>query len=229
MNKPLEDEQWSHRFNWWWRSVFVDAKTVGKDPQQWTEFSSLLNHLRTGNKPARRASGAPQEIQPSPIDGKLLGLLNQERQRSAFLYELCKRIKGTYEFNKPWIELNEVQWQELENRWPATFQQHIIYEVNFCNQAPIKAGWTQRLPASWNMHLNDGTLTEYFRKFINSERARLNIPNPRQHAGRPLRPISWRPIELLDIDAHKLQQLSPAQHSQISKAKKLWKTKVNNS
>jgi hypothetical protein len=154
-------------------------------------------------------------------------MINQQRERSAFFYELCKRMTGKYEFKKPWPELTEKQRQILESRWPEKSQRPKIYDVTFKKRSPVKSGWTRRLPASWNLKLNDGTLVEGFDKFIQSERKRLNIPNPRQHAGRRLRPISWKPIELLDIQRNVRDRvLSTSEHSQISKVKKKWE-KVN--
>src|SRR6266478_7579442 len=62
--------------------------------------------------------------------GVLFGLLNQARERSAFLYELQGRLTDKYEWEKPWIELTEDQKARLEQRWPDE-QEHLILEEGY--------------------------------------------------------------------------------------------------
>ena len=248
MSDGLTDESLTKRFEWWWKSVFVDAKKLGNYPQNLTKAFGLPTHLLSEDSEVSQASSKAWRKTKSPIPGQMLGLLWHTREQSAFFYELGKRITGKYEFEKSWIGLSEEQKKVLEARWPDEFEQHVICEYRKsgshlaetqwnqikaplpeeiqrhfnCAGAPAKPGWTGPLPDSWNLHLNNGTLSKEFIALIKSERDRLKIPNPRQHAGRALKPISWRPIELLDINNGQLRSLSDSERSQISKAKKRW-------
>jgi len=199
---PLE-ESLAERFKWWWRGLFVDMKAKA------TQSSSLASAI---------------EALPTAdvnLFGALFGILNQARERSAFLYELGMRISGKYEWDMPWIELTEDQKDQLERRWPEQ-QEHLIVEVGNADRPP-RPGWTQRMPISLNLRLNNKTLSAAVLQILDRERKALGIPNPPPNSGMKRRPRSWRPIELLDIQRDGVRVLSTAESSQISKVKKLAK------
>jgi hypothetical protein len=213
------DDQYAERFNWWWRGVFVNVS--GNALDSWLELNALV--------PARlfEEAGVPPPASPPKAKqgcglGFLFAAMNKPKERSAFLYELKKRIDDKYEFKKSWIELTEGQRKTLEERWPDT-RDRVDYEVSSSFHKESKHGFTHYLNASWNLRLNDHTLMQAFQRFIKSERLRLGIKNPKQHAGRPTRPLSWRPIELLDLQIHHVRVLNTSEHSQISKARRFLK------
>jgi hypothetical protein len=80
---------------------------------------------------------------------------------------------------------------------------------------------------SWNLKLNNTTLAKAFLRLIESERKRLRMPNPKKNKGRKLRHLSWRPIELLDIQLNGVRVLNNAESSQVSKARKLYSSVVS--
>ena len=249
MSATLDEEELAKRFNWWWRSVYVGAKDSEEPSLYFRQIhewaAKVLNDDQGESEALSIRPQAPALAKP----GKLLGLAWKKRERSAFLYELDRRMTGKYLLKKPWIDLSEKQQKALEARWPDGFHQNLICEYRHPGShlaekqwnktkaslpeeiqtrfsradAPVKPGWTRPLPDSWNLHLNDNTLSKAFLSLIKSERNRLKVPNPRQHAGKARRPISWKYIELLDIHRLKLRTLSDGERSEISKARKLWK------
>src|SRR5947209_2135049 len=76
-----------------------------------------------------------------------------EHKRSAFLYELEKRISGKYRFRKPWIYLDEEHRSQLWQLWPDRPRAGIAqYSLS---HFPAMPGWTTPVVASWNLRLND--------------------------------------------------------------------------
>jgi hypothetical protein len=61
---------------------------------------------------------------------------------------------------------------------------------------------------------------------IESKRAELRIPNPPPNKGRNLRPLSWRPIELMDLRKANLRTLNDSERSSVSKAIRLYHARI---
>lgn len=202
----LSDADLVKRFSWWWRGVFVGRKNKAKQlPPLATGVEALL-------------SGAEANFLGGQLD-VLFGILNQARERSAFLYELGARITSKYEWGKPWIELTEDQKGQLEQRWPDQ-QEHLIFEEGYGDKPP-RSGWTRRITLSVNLALHNRTISTALLQLLNTERKRLGVPNPPPNQGMRRRPRSWKAIELLDIERYGVRALNNAETSQTSKAKKL--------
>ncbi|SRR5260370_37988196 len=102
MNRELDSEaELARRFNWWWRGVFVGMR------KELSELGSIAA-LWKWNEETEKLSVAEENVAEKDINA-LFGLLNLRRERSAFLYELQKRVAGRYEMGKAWIFLNERQ------------------------------------------------------------------------------------------------------------------------
>jgi len=202
----LSDEDLAKRFNWFWRDIFVDMKSRAK---QLPPIAPAVEALHTG-----------AEIDPFGEKwGVLFGLLNQARERSAFLYELQGRLTDKYEWEKPWIELTEDQKARLEQRWPDE-QEHLILEEGYGDKPP-RPGWTRRMTLSMNLALNNGTISEALLALLNRERERLGVVNPAPNQGMKRRARSWKPIEFLDIQRHGVRALNSSETSEVSKVRKL--------
>lgn len=212
VNPQLELEaKLAKRFNWWWRGVFVEVKAKVKD------LGSLAGCLAPSGG-AERSSGA-EAAAGAERSGVLFGLLHLRRERSAYLYELGKRVSGKYEFAKPWILLTEAQWRRLEQRWPDP-EEHLVCEEGGVG-TPTRAGWTRRITVSANLRLHNRTILTALMELIAGERRRLRMPNPRPNQGRKRRSRSWRAIELLDLQHDGVRVLNNGESSQISKVRKL--------
>jgi len=144
--------------------------------------------------------------------------------RSAFLYELAARIKGTYEFGKPWPELSDSQKAKLTNRWPIDYAYPWGCFIGQVGKPP-KPGWTEHSGHSYDLRLHDGTLVKLFLEWITNERKRTGI-YVRQNELRRSRGFSWRPLELLDIQKAKIRALSDSERSQLSKTKKHYQASI---
>lgn len=147
-------------------------------------------------------------------------------ERSAFLYELAARVNGRFEFRKPWILLPRKKRDLLALRWPV--KNYIGSAVHWTPEsfpgfeAEGDKGCTRYRKASFNLALNDEALVAAFRRYILDERKRTGI-YPRRNSGQRRRPLSWRPIELLDLrnlhaNGKVDRQLDDSERSQVSKA-----------
>lgn len=143
----------------------------------------------------------------------------EELERSAYLYELGARVSGEYEFGKTWLKLPREKWEELAYRWPMdTSLRSGISEAQ--PDRTHRTGWTPYRRLSFNLLLNDSTLTRCFRRMIKDAREQTKIPSPKPNKGRRNRGFSWRPLELMDLQRFASRELNDSERSQVSKAKK---------
>jgi len=79
---------------------------------------------------------------------------------------------------------------------------------------------------AFNLHLPNETLARMFVRWLKSERKRTGIYT-HSNTGQKRRPISWRPVELLDIQRLNLRVLTDSERSQVSKVKKQFRRVFN--
>lgn len=145
----------------------------------------------------------------------LLGLYRDYFELSAYYYELRARFDGKYAwgFGHPWVYCSREQRRMLGCLWPSP------YPVQ--NWTPAESGkpeWraVDRLPL--NLQLNDSVLVEQFASEVKQLRERWQIPAPATGQGVRRKPISWLPIELMDVRHYQIRTLNDSERSQVSKA-----------
>ena len=200
MTSTLHTPENARRFNWWWRGLFVreegptaiglsiDLKIIAPSIR-WSKNPDVGNTFRS------RYAGY---------------------ERSACLYELERRVEGKYGFEVPWIELKERWRQVLRERWPDLPIRASLRSSH--RKYPAQAGWTTPQWISFNLKLNDKALLDGFKRFVGSERIRLSQPNPHENAGVRRRPLTWLPIEFLDLQQSGLHILSVRRSTRNSAA-----------
>jgi len=212
--EKLSDEEIrsKYRFNWWWRP------------------GGLSRYL---NNAAYRGAHPEQ-----PGDLFFMHFVTWdwvEHMHSAFNYELWARVKGKFEFGRPWPELVKEDWRRLLNRWPPPH--HWIGPISVHGQDEVEighfglswssfesrvrgeklrtSGWSDPVPYSFNLTCPTKTLLRSLKTIIEDERKKRGIRvNPT--AGRHPKPLSWRPVELLDLK--KYRKLTSSERSQVFKA-----------
>lgn len=164
------------------------------------------------------ADGAPSIFRQgdSPQWTRLLfGLYEDRFQQSAFYYELRARSGERYawDFGHPWIYCSRQQRCMLDCLWPNPYP-----AKNWLPSDIGKPEWQQLVGVSFNLRLNATVLTERFHEEIERLRHRHGIPKPAPGGGVRRKPMTWRPIELLDIRRYDIRDLDDAERSQVSKA-----------
>jgi hypothetical protein len=219
---------YAFRFRWWWRVVFQAPAPTVSMVEALQPFIRATQHLLGENPPAPETSRCPEsqsECAPEfPINPRLYGILNQRRERSAFLYELGGRVTGKFEFGFAWIELDEAHKAELEQRWPQPGERIVCEKLT---RGETEHDGHVQLPVScWNLKMSDETLNAKFQEFITHQRDTLGIPNPKRSEGRGRRPLSWRPVELMDLRTHTGYVLNDSERSSVSKAVRLYEGSI---
>jgi|GEM_PF-1170723 len=145
----------------------------------------------------------------------MLPIFQDHFERSSYLYELAARYKKRYAhpFGHSWIFCSNEERRMLDCLWP--------------NPGPFRH-WLPSLKDHrlfvrlhyhrFNLSLNDSVLVEQFRKAIQQERKLNNIDRPKPGYGIRRRPISWKPIELMDLRYFTNRVLNESERSQVSKA-----------
>ena len=147
-------------------------------------------------------------------------------ERSAFLHELSARIGRKPKGWKPWLKLKEAEREAIAEKWPCENRQ--LRGGTFASsESSPPPGYTAYVgKIAFNLHHPNETLARMFVRWLESERKRTGIV-VRSNSGQKRRPVSWRPIELLDIQRLKLRVLTDSERSQVSKAKKQFQRVFN--
>ena len=194
------DRRATLKFCWWWNLFHSSAWLADKKEKLW-------NYSNRFEKKWRQHFGS------------FAMEWDHQHRRSAFLHEIGRRVDPDYAWKCPYIHLTATQRKELFQRWPVDESCLGNYEVGRLEDVP-KAGWTPFKGLSFNLNRNDEGLMRELKLFIQHERMKLEIPNPKPNKGRRNRGFSWRPVELLDFQMHKNHVLNDAERSQVSKARK---------
>lgn len=164
------------------------------------------------------------EIYPE-FETKIEFRLYQDRwKRSAYIYELGKRVTGSYEFGDPWHKLPLKTRQQLAARWPM--------DNTFLTTTGGGLGRKQKDRLAdfdgvyFNLDASDEALVRMFKTEIAHQRRLLGIPSPKPNAGKVNRGVSFRPVELMDLGANKVRPLSASERSQVSKARRFFKASI---
>lgn len=188
-------------FCWWWNVLNPAAWSVDKHDELWA-YSN-----RFEKKWKRRQSLFAMEWSL------------QQHLRSAFLHEMGRRVDPGYLWKLPYVQLTHEQRQELLQRRPVSEARFGDYEFGNLEDTP-KPGWTSFKGFSFNLNRNDESLMQALKRFIQVERKKLGIPKPKPNQGRINRGLSWRPVELMDLQKYRGRALNDAERSLVSKAKK---------
>lgn len=139
-------------------------------------------------------------------------------ERSAFLHELSARLGRKPKNWKPWLKLKKAERETIARKWPCENQHLYGGSIQSASTIP-PPGYTAFMGnTAFNLRHPNGTLVEMFVRWLESERKRTGI-FVRSNSGQKRRPLSWRPIELLDIQMLKLRVLTDSERSQVSKVK----------
>lgn len=197
------DQEATLKHCWWWNML---------DPKVW---SSAVDKLwdysdKFEEKWCDRSA--------NPLGGLFAISYNTQHQRSAFLHEIGRRIDTGYRWKCPYIHLTEEQRGALLKRWPMD-QALGDYELGPLKNKP-KPDWTGFKGFSFNLNRNDQSLMRALKGFLQHERNKMRIPNPKPNQGRRNRGFSWKAVELMDLGACTNRMLNDAERSQVSKARK---------
>jgi hypothetical protein len=125
--------------------------------------------------------------------------MKAEVERSAWFYELEKRVTGNYRFGKPYVALSVRQLMQLRWIWPISdFERKKNCVVTY-GDAP--AGWRNwSEPLSFNLLHHPRTIERVLRQILNKVRGehgiKLNGRAPSK--GERRKSLSWSIIELFD-------------------------------
>jgi len=147
----------------------------------------------------------------------LLGLYRDYFEQSAYYYELRARYRERYAwgFGQPWVYCSREQRRMLGCLWPRPSSHPVR------RWTPAEAGrpeWRELIGVKFNLKLNDSVLVEQFTSELKRLRSQLEIPAPKIGTGVRRKPISWLPIELMDIRRYEIRSLNGSERSQVSKA-----------
>ena len=126
--------EWPRIYNWWWLGVFESGETASLT-KFLANFADMAEKLFQEEDAIESSSGPTglfekampnmSKVKESISDqisfrapGASFGILKKKQELSALLYELSKRINGSYEFELAWIELSPACKNKLEARWP---------------------------------------------------------------------------------------------------------------
>ncbi len=156
-----------------------------------------------------RHEGWPQWTQ------MLLSLYQDHFELSAYFYELRARFEKRYawDFGYPWICCSRQQRRMLDCLWPNPYPAQ-----NWLPSDTEKTEWQQFVGVNFNLKLNNTVLTAQFTEEIERLRRQHGIRKPAPGEGVRRKPMTWRPIELLDIRRYGIRELGDAERSQVSKA-----------
>ena len=176
----------------------------------------LTNHLwwwRSANEKAAlsifRHEGVPHWAEI------MFSIYQDHFEQSAYLYELRARFKQRYawDFDHPWIYCSRQQRRMLDCLWPNPY-----LAKNWCPSENGKPEWQELVGVNFNLKLNNTVLTAQFIEEIERLRHSHDISKPGPGEGVRRKPMSWRPIELMDIRRYDIRELGDAERSHVSKA-----------
>lgn len=140
-------------------------------------------------------------------------------ERSAFLHELSARLGPEPKGWKPWLKLKKDERATLARKWPCEGG-HLYGGARQSSEISPPPGYTAFMGnTAFNLHHPNETLARMFVHWLESERKRTGI-YVRSNSGQKRRPLSWRPIELMDIQRLKLRVLSDSERSHVSRVKR---------
>ena len=144
----------------------------------------------------------------------LLDLYQDHFERSAYYYELRARYDNRYQwdFGHPWIHCSRQQRRMLDCLWPNNYPAQ-----NWLPSDAGKPAWSRLDGVSFNLQLNDTVLIEQFLAEVERLRRSKAIRKPGVGQGVRRKPLSWRPIELLDIRRYRIRPLNDGERSHVSK------------
>lgn len=145
----------------------------------------------------------------------LLGLYQDYFELSAYYYELRARRNEKYAwgFGHPWVHCSREQRRMLGCLWPNPNPVR--------NWTPAEADrpeWWGLAGLNFNLKLNNSVLIEQFASELERQRTQVGIEAPATGQGIRRKPISWLPIELMDIRHYQIRTLNDSERSQVSKA-----------
>jgi hypothetical protein len=149
----------------------------------------------------------------------LLGLYQDYFELSAYYYELRARFDGRYAwgFGHPWVYCSREQRRMLGCLWPSSYPVQ-----NWTPAEADKPEWRGLAGLNFNLKLNNSVLIEQFASELERLRTQVGIEAPATGQGIRRKPISWLPIELMDIRHYQIRTLNDSERSQVSKASRAY-------
>lgn len=145
-------------------------------------------------------------------------------EEAARNYELMRRSTRGRRFPKSYIELNSNEKSIVHSlwcNWPENASRIVLESDQFKEHGWTTAYENQR--TQWNLNAPDSVLIKDFIWQINSERAMQKIRPPHPLTGKKNRGVSWRHVELLDLQKYGLGDWTndDSGRSALSQGKKL--------
>jgi hypothetical protein len=207
--KPPIDEEYLKQNDWWWRRlVFGHYQDNTKKPNPY--------HV----------------LQPRMKDLVAMGFRsnsewkhwNEKTELCTYRYELARRFLSREE-TPPWPMLTVVQESFLLG---ALGERKESLNVITCPIINNPEWSSPTLPWQWNLTASNKSLIARFMLYINEERRRNGLPDDvfkkrgkSYNEGNRNRGISWRGLELWDIQFHKIHALKNSNESSaVSRSKR---------
>ena len=139
---------------------------------------------------------------------------------SAYHYELRARLDEKYAwgFGHPWCCCSREQRQMLRELWPSPYPPQ-----KWTSMEAGKPEWREVNGVRFNLKLNNSVLIEQFIGELERLRAELGVEAPAAGQGVRRKPISWLPIELMDLRHYEVCVLNDSERSQVSKAARAYR------
>ena len=214
---------------WWWRLLnhFKDDTFTGKEHlNNWVsrvEKNPQQADLENENKDWIFENGelkkplSEKERRKWRREKYLIWLkyLNDEigyNKSSVFEYEFRSKVGGKYKRGKNWLELGErAKHSDID----------VISELTWLDPTLFRPGSDFVRPTDqlFDLRKADYSLVKQFKGWLKIQRKKTGIYYRKPKTPRGNRPLSWKPLELLDIDTHRLEgyPLEGSERSQVSK------------
>lgn len=192
---PEADEKLLKATVWWWR-------------------------FRTNVDQAKRIF-PPETATDNSRTKRMLDKLNNLHEPSAWFYEFRARYADRYQwdFGCPWISCTDEQHKTLSSMIPAEEPAQVAVSLSKPGDSWIT------LDMFWvNLRLNDEVLARQFFDHVAEARRVRGVKAPGPGRGVRRRPLSWAPLESMDIRHHGIRALTDGERSQLSKARRRYVT-----
>lgn len=200
----MKTEGWLKSHAWWWRHL----------PQ-----SSMDETQQNDQALHDRFGFTPEECHELRVS------IDLRFQRASFVYEMLMRMRFPALIPLPWPALTDhlSLMSKFQKLFPLGNKRNpvIIEPGTETTSNAFDERFTDRCDLQFNLDCEDSQLASVFiSTFIAEQRLQRGIPNPKSNQGTRNRGMSWKPIELCDIDRWEIRSLDDSERSQLSKCRR---------
>ncbi len=190
----MKDSDRAEAYGWWWRT----PKTLGPK-KLWTYYEKKGRTLKGDHYAST-------------------WFWRRGRETAAHDYELVRRLKPDLQL-PPWPKLDMYESQCLIKAiGKAHVEEPWKISSDHCDTSPVDPDFTW--PIRFNLRATDSTIIKSFGAIIKTFLVGQRDIKKRQPEKHRRNPVSWRWVEIWDIDLHEQIVFSNSWSAQLSKAKK---------